>query len=40
MVPSLAEFVCDDRDEMLLCPIRDLKKYLSRMEQLRLLSFS
>ena len=33
-VPSLADFV-DDRDEMLLCPIRALKKYLSRMEQFR-----
>ena len=26
-VPSLADLVDDDRDEMLLCPMRALKKY-------------
>ena len=32
---SLADFVDDDRDRMLLCPIRALKKYVSRTELLR-----
>ena len=32
-VPSLDDFVGGDRDELLLCPIRALRKYLSQMEQ-------
>ena len=32
-VPSLDDFVDGDRDELLLCPIRVLWKYLSRTEQ-------
>ena len=35
-VPSLDDFVGDDRDELLLCPIRALRKYLSQTEQYRL----
>ena len=34
-VPSLANFVDKDRDEMLLCRVKALKKYFSRMEQPR-----
>ena len=34
-VPSLDDFIGDDRDELLLCPIRVLPKYLSRTEQYR-----
>ena len=34
-VPSLDDFVGDDRDELLMCPIRALRRYLSRMEQYR-----
>ena len=33
LVPSLDDFVGDDRDELLLCPIRALRKYLSWTEQ-------
>ena len=33
--PSLANFKYEDRDEMLLCPVRALKGYFSRMEQFR-----
>ena len=36
IVPSLADFVDKIKDEMLLCHIRTLKKYLSWMEQLGL----
>ena len=35
-VPSFEYFVDGDRDELLLCPIRALWKYLSWMEQYRL----
>ena len=34
-VPSLDDFVGDDIDELLMCPIRALRKYQSRMEQYR-----
>ena len=34
-MPSLDDFVGDYRDELLLCLIRSLWKYLSRMEQCR-----
>ena len=33
IVLLLADFVDRDRDEMLICPIRTVKKYFSRMEQ-------
>ena len=36
MIPSLADFADGDRDEMLFCPIRAIKRYLKRMEQFRL----
>ena len=32
-VPSLDDFVNSDRDELLLCPIRTLQKYLSQTKQ-------
>ena len=32
-IPSLDDFVDGDRDELLLCPMRALKKYPSWMEQ-------
>ena len=34
-LPSLADFVDGDRDEMLLCPIRTIKRYLIRIEQFK-----
>ena len=34
-VPSLDDFVDGDRGELLLCSIRDLRKYLSWMEECR-----
>ena len=34
--PLLADLLDEDRDEMLLCPIRALKRYLSGTEQFRL----
>ena len=34
-VPSLDDSVRDDREELLLCPISALRKYLSRTEQYR-----
>ena len=34
-VPSLVDFMTEDRDKMLLCPISALKRYLSKTEQLR-----
>ena len=32
-IPSLDDFVGGERDELLLPPIRGLRKYLARMEQ-------
>ena len=34
-VPFLDDFVDGDRDELLFCPIKALRKYLSRIEQYR-----
>ena len=33
MIPSLDDFVGGDREKLLMCAIRALKKYLSQMEQ-------
>ena len=35
IIPSLADFMDEDREEMLLCPIRAFKRYFSRTEHLR-----
>ena len=34
-LPSLADFVDEDREEMLLCPLCVIKRYLSRTEHFR-----
>ena len=35
IIPPLHNIVDGDQDEMLLCPIRGMKKYLSRTEKFR-----